>query len=44
MDGVKEVDISLDQQKVRVVTDDRLSAEDVESAVAKTGKATEFWS
>ncbi|KAI8108581.1 hypothetical protein M9434_006606 [Picochlorum sp. BPE23] len=42
--GVKSVKTDLESQKVTVETDDGLSAEAVKDIVAKTGKATEFWS
>lgn len=42
--GVKSVKTDLESQKVTVETADGLSAEAVKDIVAKTGKATEFWS
>jgi copper chaperone CopZ len=42
--GVTGVVTDLGTQKVTVQTDGSLSADDVKNIVAKTGKATEFWS
>jgi copper chaperone len=42
LDGVKSVDISLEQQKVVVKGD--VTPEAVKDQVAKTGKPTEYWS
>lgn len=44
MDGVENVSIDLPSQKVTVTVKDGVSPDIVKETVAKTGKATEYWS
>jgi len=44
MSGVTGVTTDLETQKVVVKTDGSITADAVKDTVAKTGKATEFWS
>ena len=44
MPGIQGVDIDMAAQKVVVRADDGVDPQAVKDAVAKTGKATEFWS
>jgi len=44
MPGVHKVDIDMPSQKVTVTVDPAVDPNAVKETVAKTGKATEFWS
>jgi copper chaperone CopZ len=44
MEGVESFNVDLPAQKVSVQVKDGISPDAVKATVAKTGKATEFWS